>query len=1278
MLMLLATMATYVGMGRMLMAGIDQYQTEIESKLSEIIKLPVKIDKLTGSFHHFDPILEVHGLTIGHQAQSVIGADFIRIHLDAISSLGQGALSIEDINLAGLYLNLVRDESGAWGIAGLPWPRAGMNRSWDFLARVGSIRLAETNIGIKTGSADYTLHSDKQLAFEFIRHDDMTQLSLVMQWIDNNHMAGHEELRLAGTYSGDPRQEDFSASLYLKLPAIDLADFLPAPVDKLETLTVDGQYWLTADKGEIFLRGSSTIHALGLTANARSLLISDDINISLGLAHVYNKGTSIQLNSISGHWLSETFDIQGIVAAVAPGEKGQLKLGLRLPDGALEPLSRILIHTGRKIAAIDRVMANRLQKLAITGEIIGPRLFVDFNQKTPYYEFMSEVRGLHLNPSGGIPGVSGLDGFVVVRPQAGYFDVHTEQPFTVKYDALFAEPWPISRGNFRMHYIRSDSGWQIFSDIIEASYGKAEARGKFTLNLHQDTTKHSWGLEIGAKNADVLYAHRFLPYKVPDGLRDWIQHSILAGTAIEAGLVFHGPLGKETPSAQKVFEIYAKVKDVTFAYDPRWPRLDDLDGTLYIGNKEIYADVTGGRVFDSKILSAEARVPISAMGVDTILVNGRIKGRVSDGLRLFSETPLHTATNQLFEDWQGDGEMQGRVRLKIPFGKRNLLAPWADVNVSLTDARVFMPDYNLSVEHLTGEFKYESDRGLHAPQFTASLFNQPVSGRINTVGSPADGAINVQVDGRVQISDLQAWSGQSLLRQLAGIMPYSAHLQIPQGKRLTEPVFVEVRSALEGVAINLPSPMKKDSEQKQNLTYHQSFMDYGHKIALQLDGKVAASVKTMDGLLTGGRVHFGATPMGVTTYDKLRVSGQFENLVYAEWKDLIRSLDDKPATSLEADLVAKLASIDIKAARLDVGGAILKDGELEITRSDSAWNISIHNEILDGMVMAPDDHSIPLDVRLNYLHLSSDQEIDDPLGAMEPADLAAFRFNVDRVLLDEEDYGQWSFAYSPQAHGGLLNIESATIHGLTIAKDAKIRWQYKNGVHSSAFEGDFFVSDVADSLERWGFAPSIQGHKFDFLANISWPGSPAMIDLMAAKGLIELRGGQGKFVQAKANLTTLKLIGIFDFASLRRRLRLDFSDVIDKGFVFNEMRGSVRLNQGIVDVADPIYVEGSGSIFKLGGRIDFVNGVLDNDVIVTLPVSRNLPWYAAYSAYTAGPLTGVAIMLAQKIFRNQIDAISSAKYKISGGISEPEIKFVSIFNDSVRAASVELENLLGE
>jgi len=70
-----------------------------------------------------------------------------------------------------------------------------------------------------------------------------------------------------------------------------------------------------------------------------------------------------------------------------------------------------------------------------------------------------------------------------------------------------------------------------------------------------------------------------------------------------------------------------------------------------------------------------------------------------------------------------------------------------------------------------------------------------------------------------------------------------------------------------------------------------------------------------------------------------------------------------------------------------------------------------------------------------------------------------------------------------------------------------------------------------------------------------------------------------------------------------------------------------------------------------------------------LPVGRTLPWYAAYSAIATGPLAGAGVMIAQKVFESQIDQMSSAKYRITGSIDEPDIEFIAIFDDKVAEVS---------
>ena len=111
---------------------------------------------------------------------------------------------------------------------------------------------------------------------------------------------------------------------------------------------------------------------------------------------------------------------------------------------------------------------------------------------------------------------------------------------------------------------------------------------------------------------------------------------------------------------------------------------------------------------------------------------------------------------------------------------------------------------------------------------------------------------------------------------------------------------------------------------------------------------------------------------------------------------------------------------------------------------------------------------------------------------------------------------------------------------------------------------------------------------------------------------------------------------------------------------FNRIHAGVNLRSGILEFSEPMFVEGNGLLFRVNGTVDLTDGALDNELVVTLPVSDSLPWYAAYIAI-ANPAAGVGVLLGRRIFGAQIENLSSGKYQISGTLNDPQVEFLSIF-----------------
>ena len=98
--------------------------------------------------------------------------------------------------------------------------------------------------------------------------------------------------------------------------------------------------------------------------------------------------------------------------------------------------------------------------------------------------------------------------------------------------------------------------------------------------------------------------------------------------------------------------------------------------------------------------------------------------------------------------------------------------------------------------------------------------------------------------------------------------------------------------------------------------------------------------------------------------------------------------------------------------------------------------------------------------------------------------------------------------------------------------------------------------------------------------------------------------GKGQIVGLKPGAG--RVLGLASFAELPRRLALDFSDVTDKGFAFDTVRGDFDLHDGSA-YTDDVLVKGPAAEIGLIGRVGLKNSDYDQTAVVTGNVSSTLP-----------------------------------------------------------------------
>jgi len=127
---------------------------------------------------------------------------------------------------------------------------------------------------------------------------------------------------------------------------------------------------------------------------------------------------------------------------------------------------------------------------------------------------------------------------------------------------------------------------------------------------------------------------------------------------------------------------------------------------------------------------------------------------------------------------------------------------------------------------------------------------------------------------------------------------------------------------------------------------------------------------------------------------------------------------------------------------------------------------------------------------------------------------------------------------------------------------------------------------------------------------------------------------------------------LLSIAALPRRLTLDFSDLTDKGFAFDHIRGDFAFNGGNAYTQNLI-LKGPAAEIGIVGRTGLLARDYDQTAKITGHVSGPL---AAAGVLAAGPAIGAALLLFSSVFKEPLGGMARGYYRITGGWDKPIIE----------------------
>jgi uncharacterized protein YhdP len=181
---------------------------------------------------------------------------------------------------------------------------------------------------------------------------------------------------------------------------------------------------------------------------------------------------------------------------------------------------------------------------------------------------------------------------------------------------------------------------------------------------------------------------------------------------------------------------------------------------------------------------------------------------------------------------------------------------------------------------------------------------------------------------------------------------------------------------------------------------------------------------------------------------------------------------------------------------------------------------------------------------------------------------------------------------------------------------------------------------------------TLNGGKGVLAGQVAWLGSPLAIDIPSLSGQMNLSLENGQFL--KVDPGAGRLLSVLSLQSLPRRLALDFRDVFQQGFAFDNLVGDVSVSQGVARTNN-LRLRGSLAAVLMEGSADIAAESQNLRVIVVPEVNAGT---ASLAYAVINPAIGLATFLAQVFLRQPLMQANTREFQISGPWSDPKVERV--------------------
>ncbi len=1226
----------------------------IERFIEQELEQSVSFDNVKINIDLLYPSIYLDNFIIQYKDENTSRFNFhsASLSIDTIESLLKTQTIIDTLKLDGFHALIQRNKQGKFLLSGIPLYSNATDKNttqnkqpaWLKLLNQTNLVITHSEIYFVDETEEYPNVLLNNVNIRMRNQSDRHQVNITTSM---NETGVKAELRLDFTGSVN-KLKQWNGQIYSKLEGVDYPtllhllgeQFIQLENYELDNIEIGMRTWTSIKQGKLqSIQGEVHINDAQLKReDTKELVYFNRID---GKFH-FKRHKKVRTD-----WVADFFDVNSNIDGKIISNK---RIQLHFRNLNSKPSMQVYLNR-LQFGEINHVInffspenfsKTLYQHIKPRGELKNLKADINFkNLDMPIditnYQVSLELKNFGLNALHNIPKIRNLSARLLLNRDRGRAYVNSHD-MSIYLKSLFRDPWPVDKISAEIYWQKMEQQWLLGVKDIDFSNPHLKAQADLKLWFPENSPL-LMDLSGYYQDANVKYTSFYLPAHIMNqGLVNWLDNAIVSGWGTDGGIVFRGEASQfPFKNHSGTMDIVFNTRDVELDYTPGWPKLQDIRSQIQFTEQGMWIESDYSRIFSS--VSRNIHADIQDYDESILRLNGDIESTIKDGIHFLKQSQLASA--DVTEMLDAQGKIDINLNLLIPTEEGE---PETRVKIALDNIDYFPPGFDRQkgmVSELNGVVEVHN-QDINAEKLTASIMGNKAKVRIksshgtlrNNRNKNISPDVNIAIGTRVSIDQLNKYKVipenlSNLSDFFSGRSHFNIDINLPNEHR---PFALSVASDLKGIESKLPFPFFKTAAESHSLQV--SYTGSRNPGLAFSYSSIISALFTINGeaeslQLIKGAVQFGSGQAYLPTRKALKLSGKLPLLPYRQWQKVVSSLSDQ-------------------------AGAKKNKATTEVN-----WKIPVELALTELVLPEPD-------LENDTDKGGSRVKPEPPKSYLSPQKMPLVNGYIQSLKLADSNLGKLTIKTSRIDKS--IVLDALKLEGNILTFSGKGKWHHWNNIPEMDMEGTLDISSFEDFLKMLGYDQLMRGGKARISGYLSWPGGPSDYSKDVIEGKLSIKVEKGAYLEGKPG-TAGRILGLLNMNALARRISLDFTDVSDKGYEFEKIKGDFRITRGNA-YTDNFMVQAPSAKILVTGRVGLAAEDYDEKVLVVPEISATLP---IAGAAVAGPAGAAVAWVGQKLLGSQLNKVTAMSYTVTGSWYDPVIK-----KDELSYNTLEnLKNLFG-